>query len=128
MEDLLDYTQQKSNRQLSITVDHWHQQVLMRNEKIKLLERDIVMMQKHHLEEVMEVIEHAREKAVKETADKILKLDRRLYSQKIGPLFGNKFALFLRDLLFFVQPSQDNPLILIPFSLQNRSPQWPYKF
>ena len=66
MEDLLDYTQQKSNRQLSVTVDHWHKQVLMRNEKIKLLERDIVMMQKHHLEEVMEVIEHAREKEVKD--------------------------------------------------------------
>ena len=66
LEEVLDYTEKKSQRQIEVTVDHWHQQVLMRNEKIKLLERDIVMMQKHHLEEVMEVIEHAREKAVKD--------------------------------------------------------------
>ena len=66
LEEVLDYTEKKSQRQLEVTVDHWYQQILMRDEKIKLLERDIVMMQEHHLEEIMEVIEHAGEKAIKD--------------------------------------------------------------
>ena len=66
LEEVLDYTEQKSQRQLEVTVDHWYQQILLKDEKIKLLEQDIVMMQKHHLQEIMEVIEHAREEPVKD--------------------------------------------------------------
>ena len=66
LEEVLEYSEQKSSRQLSVTVDHWYQQILMRDEKIKLLERDIVMMQEHHLEEIMEVIKHSREEVIKD--------------------------------------------------------------
>ena len=66
LEEVLDYTEKKSQRQIEVTVDHWYQQILMRDEKIKLLEQDMVMMRKHHLEEIMEVIEHAREEPVKD--------------------------------------------------------------
>ena len=66
LEEVLEYSEQKSSRQLSVTVDHWYQQILMRDEKIKLLERDIVMLQEHHLEEIMEVIKHSREEVIKD--------------------------------------------------------------
>tara|TARA_R100000808_G_scaffold10774_1_gene28385 strand:+ start:41 stop:337 length:297 start_codon:yes stop_codon:yes gene_type:complete len=66
LEEVLEYSEQKASRQIRFTVNHWHQQVLTRDEKIKLLERDIVMMQEHHLQEIMEVIEHAGEKVIKD--------------------------------------------------------------
>ena len=62
LDEIIDYSHEQSNRQIATTVDHRYQQVHIRDEKIKLIERDIVMMQKHHLEEIMEVIEHAKEK------------------------------------------------------------------
>ena len=45
LEEVLDHSTEKSNRQLSITVDHWYQQILMRDEKIRLLEQHIVEME-----------------------------------------------------------------------------------
>ena len=53
--------------------------------------------------------------------------DRKLYSQMIGPQFGNRFDLFQLDLLLSLLPFQDSPLIQIPFSHQNRFQRWPYR-
>jgi len=57
MEDLLEYTQRKSSRQMHITVDNWYQQILLKNEKIKLLERQMIQMEEHHAKELGDCVE-----------------------------------------------------------------------
>ena len=42
---------------MHITVDHWYQQILLKNEKIKLLERQMIQMEEHHGKELGDCVE-----------------------------------------------------------------------
>ena len=57
MEDLLGHTQEKSSRQMHITVEHWYQLILLKDKKIKLLETQMIQMEEHHTKELGDCVE-----------------------------------------------------------------------
>ena len=69
MEQTLVDTHKKANRQIQLTVNSWHEQALIKNKKIKLLENQMVNMEEHHKKELevcvafyMTALEQARNK------------------------------------------------------------------
>ena len=57
LEQTLDDSQRISNRQMSMTVHSWNSKTLSRDEKIKLLEKQMVELEEHHKQEITELIE-----------------------------------------------------------------------
>jgi len=57
MERIVYHTHEKSNRQIQLTVDHWHKQITLKNKKIKLLENQMIELEEHHKQEIGECVE-----------------------------------------------------------------------
>ena len=57
LEDVLDDSNRKSNRQLYLVSHSWQSISLRKDEKIKLLEKQMVELEEHHKQEISELIE-----------------------------------------------------------------------
>jgi len=57
MERLVDDTHKKSNRQMQLTVNSYHKQIILKDKKIELLEQHILFQQEHHIKEIGECVQ-----------------------------------------------------------------------
>ena len=56
MERLVDDTLKKSNRQMQLTVNSYHKQIILKDKKIELLEQHILFQREHHMKEIGECV------------------------------------------------------------------------